>query len=46
MSEPSLSERIEAAGAFAARLYAEGKDTTEADAELERLLALFDAGQR
>lgn len=39
---PTLSERIESACALAARLYAEGADTTAADAEVERLFAIYE----
>jgi hypothetical protein len=37
-----LGEQFEAACALAASLYAEGRDTTEADAEVDRLAALLE----
>lgn len=37
----TLSEQFEAACNLAAKLYAEGVDTTEVDAEVERLMALL-----
>lgn len=38
----TLSEQIEEACALAAKMYDAGEDTTEIDAEVDRLMALYD----
>lgn len=38
----TTSEKIEAAAAQAARMYAAGMDTTEIDAEVDRLIEQFE----
>jgi hypothetical protein len=45
LTDVELSEAIESTGAFSARLYAQGEDTTEVESHLDHLIAEFERRQ-